>query len=107
LAIYKLRKWPILSFAVLFFFLNHAIESSIIPLELIFEHRNYLPGMFLFWPVAVGLERLIGVYRSKNAIVYYGLVGFVPTLTGVRKSICGRMPWPKRRAPAGRTTTWQ
>jgi tetratricopeptide (TPR) repeat protein len=36
--------------------------------------------MFLFWPVAVGLERLIGVYRSKNAIVYYGLVGFVPLL---------------------------
>jgi tetratricopeptide (TPR) repeat protein len=80
LAIYKLRKWPILSFAVLFFFINHAIESSIIPLELIFEHRNYLPGMFLFWPVAVGLERLIGVYRSKNATVYYGLVGFVPLL---------------------------
>ncbi|GAG84650.1 unnamed protein product, partial [marine sediment metagenome] len=79
-AIYKLRKWPILSFAVLFFFINHAIESSIIPLELIFEHRNYLPGMFLFWPVAVGLERLIGVYRRKNAVVYYGLVGFVPLL---------------------------
>lgn len=80
LAIYKLRKWPILSFAVLFFFLNHAIESSIIPLELIFEHRNYLPMMFFFWPIAVGLERLIGFYRGKNAIVYYGLIGFVPLL---------------------------
>ena len=80
LAIYRLRKWPILCFAILFFFLNHGIESSIIPLELIFEHRNYLPGMFIFWPVAVGIERLIGFYRSKNAVVYYGLVGFVPLL---------------------------
>jgi tetratricopeptide (TPR) repeat protein len=79
-AIYKLKKWPILSFAILFFFLNHVIESSIIPLELIFEHRNYLPAMFLFWPVAVGLERLIGFYRSKNSVVYYGLVAFVPLL---------------------------
>jgi tetratricopeptide (TPR) repeat protein len=79
-AIYKLKKWPILSFAVLFFFLNHVIESSIIPLELIFEHRNYLPAMFIFWPVAAGLERLMGFYRSKNSIVYYGLVAFVPLL---------------------------
>jgi tetratricopeptide (TPR) repeat protein len=80
LAIYRLRKWPIVCFTVLFFFLNHAIESSIIPLELIFEHRNYLPTMFFFWPVAVGIERLIGFYRRKNAIVYCGLVGFVPLL---------------------------
>jgi tetratricopeptide (TPR) repeat protein len=79
-AIYKLKKWPILSFAVLFFFLNHVIESSIIPLELIFEHRNFLPTMFLFWPVAAGLERMIGFYRSKNAVVYYSLVVFVPLL---------------------------
>jgi tetratricopeptide (TPR) repeat protein len=79
-AIYKLKKWPILSFAILFFFLNHVIESSIIPLELIFEHRNYLPAMFIFWPVAAGIERLLGFYRSKNSIVYYGLAAFVPLL---------------------------
>jgi tetratricopeptide (TPR) repeat protein len=79
-AVYKLKKWPILSFAILFFFLNHVLESSIIPLELIFEHRNYLPAMFIFWPVAVGLERLISFYRSKNSIVYYSLAAFVPLL---------------------------
>jgi Flp pilus assembly protein TadD len=79
-AIYKLRKWPILSFAILFFFLNHMIESSIISLELIFEHRNYLPSMFLFWPVAAGLEWLIVYYRGKNTVVYCGLVAFVPLL---------------------------
>jgi tetratricopeptide (TPR) repeat protein len=37
---------------VLFFFLNHAIESTVFPLELIFEHRNYLPSLFLFLPIA-------------------------------------------------------
>ena len=79
-AIFKMRKWPILSFAVLFFFLNHVIESSIIPLELIFEHRNYLPSLFLFWPVAVGLLRLIDIYRLKNTVVYYGLLAFIPLL---------------------------
>jgi tetratricopeptide (TPR) repeat protein len=37
------RKWPLLSFAVLWFFAGHAMESSFIALELYFEHRNYLP----------------------------------------------------------------
>jgi Tfp pilus assembly protein PilF len=79
-AIFKLRKWPVVAFAILFFFLNHAIESSIIPLELIFEHRNYLPSLFIFWPVAIGLERLIGLYRNRNAAVYYALLAFIPLL---------------------------
>jgi Flp pilus assembly protein TadD len=54
-SVWRLKKWPIISFGILFFFLNHVIESSIIPLELIFEHRNYLPSMFLFWSLAAGL----------------------------------------------------
>lgn len=52
IAIKTLPRWPIFSFAVLFFISNHLIESTILPLELIFEHRNYLPSMFLFWPLA-------------------------------------------------------
>ena len=80
LAVFWIRKRPILSFAVLFFFLNHVIESSIIPLELIFEHRNYLPSLFLFWPVAVGLRRLIDLYHQKNVVIYYGLMAFIPLL---------------------------
>ena len=50
-------RWPALSFAVLFFFAAHAMESSFIPLELYFEHRNYLPAMMIFWPCALWLAR--------------------------------------------------
>jgi tetratricopeptide (TPR) repeat protein len=53
-----MRKRPIISFAILFFLINHAVESSVIPLEMVFEHRNYLPSLFLFWPVGAGLFRL-------------------------------------------------
>ena len=66
----------LLSFAVLFFFLNHAIESSIIPLELIFEHRNYLPSMFLFVPAAAGFKRLLDLYRLKQPAIFRFLVAF-------------------------------
>jgi len=34
---------PVLSFGILFFFVGHSMESTIFPLELAFEHRNYLP----------------------------------------------------------------
>ncbi|MGH8501855.1 MAG: tetratricopeptide repeat protein [Gammaproteobacteria bacterium] len=37
------RRQPVLSFAILWFFAGHALESTFVPLELYFEHRNYLP----------------------------------------------------------------
>ncbi|MBU1419947.1 MAG: tetratricopeptide repeat protein [Proteobacteria bacterium] len=41
-------RYKLVSFAILFFFINHLVESSFLGLELYFEHRNYLPSMFLF-----------------------------------------------------------
>lgn len=46
---------PRLSAAILFFFAGHLLESTVIPLELYFEHRNYLPAVLLFWPLAHAL----------------------------------------------------
>jgi Flp pilus assembly protein TadD len=66
LALAGVRKRPVIGFSVLFFFLNHIIESSFLPLELIFEHRNYLPSLFFFWPIAVGLIKLIEYYQTKQ-----------------------------------------
>lgn len=41
-AMLNARRFPVASFAVLFFLAGHAMESTVIPLELVFEHRNYL-----------------------------------------------------------------
>ncbi len=43
------KRIPLLSFGIIWFFLNLLIESSMVPLELAFEHRLYLPsaGFFL------------------------------------------------------------
>ncbi len=68
-SLFKIRKMPILSFSILFFFLNHVIESSIIPLEIIFEHRNYLPSLFLFFPVAYLLVWLLTAYKQRSRTV--------------------------------------
>jgi tetratricopeptide (TPR) repeat protein len=54
-----LKKYPMICFPVLFFFLNHAVESTIFPLELIFEHRNYLPSLFLFLPLGIPVAHIL------------------------------------------------
>ena len=38
------RRFPVPSFAILWFLAGHSLESSFINLELYFEHRNYLPS---------------------------------------------------------------
>lgn len=43
---------PLVAAAILFYLAGHLLESSFVPLELYFEHRNYLPAMLLALPVA-------------------------------------------------------
>jgi len=48
-------RYPLWAFAILFYLAGQLLESTTIPLELYFEHRNYLPALVLFWPLAVWL----------------------------------------------------
>jgi Tfp pilus assembly protein PilF len=82
ITIWQINKHPLLAFATLFFFLNHIIESSVIALELIFEHRNYLPSLFLFLPIAAGIKRAIDYYLEERRSKIMGnmLIGFCAVL---------------------------
>lgn len=62
------KKQPILSFAIFWFFINLALESSVIGLEIIFEHRLYLPSIFIFFALIVWLE-IINI-NKKILIVF-------------------------------------
>lgn len=46
------NKQPMITFGIAFFFAGHALESTIIPLEIAFEHRNYLPMFGILLPLA-------------------------------------------------------
>jgi len=76
LGLFLIRRQPLVSFGILFFLLNHAIESSFIPLELIFEHRNYLPSMFFFLPIAAAFKGLLDVYQARNRAMHAIIAGF-------------------------------
>ena len=71
------KRSPLTAFAVLFFFINHVTESSIWPLELVFEHRNYLPSLFLFLPAAAGLQQLLRTFQKKNRFMHSLLSGAI------------------------------
>lgn len=68
------RRVPLISFAVLFYLINHSIESSFFSLEMVFEHRNYLPSFFLFLPVSAGLCHGLDFYRKKENSLFFGII---------------------------------
>jgi len=63
----------VLSFGILWFFLNLVIESSIIGLEMIFEHRLYLP-MVGFSLILGCLWSVLLVHRPLGAVVLAGVL---------------------------------
>ncbi len=69
------KKFPLISFTIFWYFGTLLIESSIIALELIFEHRAYLPSMMIFPWLAIGLWKVghIGRFKEKD-ILAYGLI---------------------------------
>lgn len=52
------RSWPLVTFGLAWFFTFHLLESTILPLELYFEHRNYLPSLGLVLLLVPVLEAL-------------------------------------------------
>ncbi|MCP5306861.1 MAG: hypothetical protein H6953_15560 [Chromatiaceae bacterium] len=73
-AIVARTRWPVFAFAVLFFLASHSLESSAFPLEMVFEHRNYLasvgPILFLTHLIMVGAQH----FRLARAALILGLL---------------------------------
>ncbi|MDH5631868.1 MAG: hypothetical protein OEZ10_02635 [Gammaproteobacteria bacterium] len=60
-AIILRNRAPIISFAIFWFLAGHSLESSVVPLELVHEHRNYVP---MFGPVLATTYYLL--YHARN-----------------------------------------
>jgi tetratricopeptide (TPR) repeat protein len=60
------RRHPAIAAAVLFYFVGQSMESSTIALELYFEHRNYVPALLMFWPLAIWLCDVKGLPWSRT-----------------------------------------
>jgi tetratricopeptide (TPR) repeat protein len=76
LAVYLAKRERLISFCILWFFGNLVIESSIIPLAIIFEHRTYLPSMMVcLVPVLLG-DRFVKINWLKIGLACVVIVVF-------------------------------
>ena len=89
--IFARKRWPFLGLALLFFLAGHLLESTVVGLELYFEHRNYLPAAFLFLPVAQGLDAL-GQHISRRLVagIAVTIVAMLAFLTYQRATLWGQ-----------------
>jgi len=74
-SVWTAKKRPVLSFCILWYFGNLVIESSIFPLEMVYEHRLYLPAVGPF--VLFSLMVIRGIEKVRNRIS--GVTNPVPT----------------------------
>lgn len=101
---------PAYSAALLFYFSGHLLESTFLPLELYFEHRNYLPSLLLFWPLTITLTRS-GAYQPQRLILCATAVALVTGLTWLRSDLWGNrqdqaLLWATLNPSSPRATTY-
>ena len=70
------KRLPLYAFGILFFFVGHALESTIFALELAFEHRNYLPSLGILIAAAALFQPLLKRKRALIWVAIIGLTGF-------------------------------
>ena len=62
------RKRPLRSFFILWYFGNLLIESSIFPLEMVYEHRLYLPSVGPFALFSLGIVMGIERWKARGGV---------------------------------------
>lgn len=67
------HRLPLVAAGVFMFFWGHGLESSIIPLEPYFEHRNYVPLL----GIAIALAALTQYFETYRKLATAGLAGLV------------------------------
>jgi tetratricopeptide (TPR) repeat protein len=95
-AIIRAKKQRLISFCILWFLGNLVIESTIIPLELVFEHRTYLPSMFFLLLVVVLVSRVL----SAKKYVLYAAFGVIVMLLSI-------WTYERNKVWADELTLWQ
>lgn len=83
------KKLGLVAFGVIFFLVGHIMESTVIGLELVFEHRNYLPSLGLILAASVAVYRIFQMvptesYRFCCSLVAGGIILVLSFSTFVR-----------------------
>lgn len=87
------RRFPLVAFGIAWFLIGHSLESSFIPLELVHEHRNYLPlfGICLL-PVSLlgSWERKPGFAKTLIVVSLGAVLAYLGFVTAMRANMFGQ-----------------
>jgi protein O-mannosyl-transferase len=95
---YLYRRNRLLSFGLLWFLATLVIESSIVPLELVYEHRLYLPSTMLF----LGLTALC--YQAGRSP---GALRAIRVLLVLLIGVAVVWTWQRNQVWSSRTALWR
>lgn len=82
------KRQPMISFGIAWFLIGHLLESTVLPLEIAHEHRNYIPLFGVVMVLVHGLQFLVSENvawkRYAGIAIFVSLLGYATLLTGLR-----------------------
>jgi hypothetical protein len=80
------KRSPLITFGILWFLVMHLLVSSVLPLELVYEHRNYLASVGVFLALFGGIFSVAhrGALHRAGIIFAAALIALHATLTVLR-----------------------
>lgn len=78
---------PLLSFGIAWFLIGHLLESTVLPLEIAHEHRNYVPLFGILLALVWALTQTLAVSGPRKTLgvtLAVGAMGFCVFVTALR-----------------------
>jgi len=78
---------PLVAFGIAWFLIGHALESTVLPLEIVHEHRNYLPVLGILLAGGWGLLRALegrGSAKTMGVTLVTVALAYFPFVTALR-----------------------
>ncbi|SDW43796.1 hypothetical protein [Marinobacter mobilis] len=88
-ALLRVGRYPVIAFGLLFFFAAHSLESSVLALELVHEHRNYLASFPILMAIAYCLLACGEAGLRLKMLLSVSLILFLAVTTLFRAAVWG------------------
>ncbi len=94
------RNFAVGAVAIAFFLASHVLETWLAALEFAFEHRNYLPALLLFWPLAWMLHatRVRAFLQGRGPALLGGAIIFMLAAMTASRSTLWSSPFFQSQA---------
>lgn len=88
-AVVARARFPVFFFAIGWFLIGHSLESTVFPLEMIHEHRNYLPQLGILFAVVYFVGAPYAALRRSQRwrLSFIGLFAALLAVTTVSRSL--------------------